>query len=653
MERRQISGAAYAPAQGGKVISNVKQSDIAFVYLPIVRTYLAATCLFYSILTPALLFCRNGPGLPFLAGGATAAALGAIGFLRCRRAPDFRALETWGLIANLAIIANIWIAIDLTFDPAKLVYFIVAAMIFASVGVSLRQILFSVAATLGVMACQIICKGHGHGFFLEFVGLGAAVASIGAWWLIRQALLQVIASRRSAREQQEKAERLEKQAWRQADADSMTGLPNRARLFHELDRRMNGLKQGGQAFLLAIVTLDGLNHTNDAIGNCPGAGIFKQVASNLQLAAGGENFCAHMGEDAFAVVSDVPETVADPESFGLRLRSALSGEYHFDPDKVKLSAWAGHYVCSNPNLTTTSVVERAEFALSIAKDRPAGAGDVFPPRVAEEMENWFDIERALRASDIDREFSVRFQPQIDLSSGETTGFEALARWNSPLLGETPPSLFIRIAETTGFISRLTPALLEKALDHAKAWPQAIPVSFNLSALDLVSTTTIDRVCEVVRRSGIAPGRIEFEITETALMHDFALARGNLRTLAECGHPIALDDFGVGYSNFSYLKQLPITKLKVDKSFLDGLGEDPAALKLVRAMIELAESLGMACVFEGVETQEEAQSLASVGGRVIQGYLVGEPMDPEAVAGFLQVFGQGDARDAKIPAPGNA
>nr|WP_258571268.1 EAL domain-containing protein [Flavimaribacter sediminis] len=502
------------------------------------------------------------------------------------------------------------------------------------------------------MAYQIVCNGHGLGFFLEYVGLGAAVASIGVWWLTRQALLQVIATRSTARQQQEKAERLEKEARLQADADTMTGLPNRARLFHELDKRMNGLKQGGQAFLLAILALDGLDLKDDGIGHRSGAGLFKQVASNLQLAAGGQNFCARMGQGAFAVISDDPETVADPESFALRLRTALSGEYHLDPDTVNLSASSGHYVCSIPNLTTTAVVERAEFALSMAKDRPGGEGDA-STGIAEERENWFALERALRASDIGREFSVRFQPQVDLSSGEATGFEALARWNSPTLGETPPSVFIRIAETSGFISKLSPALLEKALAHAKAWPEALPVSFNLSALDLVSTTTIDRICEVVERSGVAPGRIEFEITETALMHDFRLARGNLRRFAECGHPVALDDFGVGYSNFSYLKQLPITKLKVDKSFLDGLGEDPAALKLVRAMIELAESLGMACVFEGVETQEEAQSLASVGGSIIQGYLVGEPMDPEAVAGFLQDFGQGDARHVKILGPGSA
>ncbi|MBW8636236.1 EAL domain-containing protein [Hoeflea sp. WL0058] len=602
---------------------------------------MAASAIYYAIMTLAHLAYRGGVALAFLGlASATASVLAGFGYWHCRKIRDFSALETWGFVTNLLIVVNVWITVELAFDPYKLVYFIVMTMIFAAVGISLRQILLSIAIALGAMAFQIFQKHQDQTFVLAFMAFGVAFASIGLWWIFRRAMLQVIASRRTAQDQQQKAEELERVARRQANTDGLTGLPNRLRLLRELDESLDRLSAHRDPFALVILNLDGFKNINDNFGHMTGASLIEQVASKLETAAGKDTFCSRMGGDEFAIISFDKAIIGEPDRFAAQLKRSLAGRYELGAYSVSLSLSGGFLLCADPSMTAAGVIERAEFALAYAKKNLRGEVVVFTEQIAHEMENLFNIDQALRTCNLDEEFSIVFQPQHNLTTGRTLGFEALARWNSPSVGAVTPDLFFRVAETSGMLGKLTPVLLRKALAGARWWPEDLTVSFNLSTQDILSTATIDRIGDVVAQSEIPPERVEFEITETALLHEFSLARDNLNRLAGLGHRIALDDFGVGYSNFNYLKRLPITKLKLDRSFLEDVGERPEATEVIHAMIKLAEILGLEAVVEGVETEAQACAIASVGGNVIQGYFISRPIEPEQTKRFLAEPRQG-------------
>jgi len=215
----------------------------------------------------------------------------------------------------------------------------------------------------------------------------------------------------------------------------------------------------------------------------------------------------------------------------------------------------------------------------------------------------------------------------------TVGFEALARWTSPDLGSVRPDYFIRLAEAAGLINRITIVLLEKTLKEARLWPHDLYVSFNLSGHDLMNNDAIDAIIAVVDNSGIDSRRVEFEITETALMSDFAQARASIDRLAALGCRIALDDFGSGYSSFSYMHNLPVNKIKIDRAFVVEMLKGDVARKIVGTILDLAANLGMECVVEGVETEAEVAVLRKMNGRYIQGYLFGRPMPASEISGF--------------------
>ena len=245
------------------------------------------------------------------------------------------------------------------------------------------------------------------------------------------------------------------------------------------------------------------------------------------------------------------------------------------------------------------------------------------------------ITHQLREADLEAELTLAFQPIVDCTTNQTAGFEALARWKSPVLGQIAPDLFIRSAEQMGIVSRITFILLEKAIGTAAGWREDVCLSFNLSAYDLCSHNAISRILEIVERSGFAPDRLTFEITETAVMQDFDRAISSLGRLRAAGISIALDDFGSGYSSLSYLRKLPIDCLKIDRSFVQDIGRDPAGHHVVETIVRLCRSLDLACVVEGVETQAQLDLLRQMGCTRIQGYYFSRPMGAIEAAAFLR------------------
>ena len=329
-----------------------------------------------------------------------------------------------------------------------------------------------------------------------------------------------------------------------------------------------------------------------------------------------------------------PKTAQAILSLGHKIEARLSEPYDLGDYTCKGSGSVGLLICDDPELAAHDLMERADHALYFAKRALQGRAVLFNAALEREMTTSSQVDKALRKADYDREFSVVFQPQYDLLKSRITGFEALARWDSPELGRVTPDVFIPAAERAGLIRPLTRTLLSKALDTMLDWPDETSLSFNLSTHDLMSPNAIEAILTTVRDSGIPAKRIEFEITETAMMSDFNQARRAIDQINRAGHSVALDDFGIGYSSLQYLQQLPVSKLKIDHSFVSSILEDTSSYKIVRTLLSLSRTLDLGCVIEGVETEAQLHILRTMGARHIQGYLIGQPMPADQVAPAL-------------------
>ncbi|WP_283207465.1 EAL domain-containing protein [Methylobacterium oxalidis] len=247
------------------------------------------------------------------------------------------------------------------------------------------------------------------------------------------------------------------------------------------------------------------------------------------------------------------------------------------------------------------------------------------------------VEQALRQADLGAELTVLMQPLVDVVRNRVVAFEALARWYSPNLGAVPPSEFIAVAEAADLMQPITEVLLAKALAPVRDWPEEIGLSFNLSARDLVSPNLVGRTARIIAESGVAPSRVTFEVTETALIGDFGQAKASLDGLKLVGCRIALDDFGTGFSSLSYVHRLPLDRLKIDRSFTSELETVPVCRDIVGTVVLMSRNLGLACVAEGVESAGQAAVLRALGCETMQGYHFHAPMRIERVPAFLERF----------------
>nr|WP_244424796.1 EAL domain-containing protein [Methylobacterium nodulans] len=234
------------------------------------------------------------------------------------------------------------------------------------------------------------------------------------------------------------------------------------------------------------------------------------------------------------------------------------------------------------------------------------------------------LEAALQAAAWPAEFDLHYQPIVDLASNTVVLVEGLARWTSPRLGPVPPSRFVPVAERCGLIHGLTLLLLDKALTDIRELPPEIGLSFNLSSHDLTSSDAVSEIIAAIRRSGVAPGRLTFELTETALLADLDAASRSISLLRSLGVRVALDDFGTGYSSLGYVHRLGLDKIKIDRSFVANV-DTPIGEGIVKTILHLCENLGLECIAEGVETAEQRASLQAFGCRLIQGDLIGKPV----------------------------
>ena len=436
----------------------------------------------------------------------------------------------------------------------------------------------------------------------------------------------------------DEAERLSIENSRLAHIDGLTQLANRRRFLAELEARLSPSHGNAKRLIVGILDLDGFKPINDAYGHTTGDRLLIEAGRRLNSLAADNVFAARLGGDEFGIIIDAPADYPGIHAAGKRVCNLLKEPYILPGVTARVTASLGICLYKGGREMAEQLFERADYALHYAKQNLRGEPVVFSDRHESEIRELGRVDLALRKADLMRELTVAYQPIVNLETGRTVSFEALARWDSPELGAVGPAIFIQAAERSGMIVRVTQVLLEKALATTGLWPDDLRVSFNLSARDIASMDTVREIIAIIEQSGVAPSRIDFELTETALVCDFDQARQALLALKALGCRTALDDFGTGHSSLSVVRQLPLDRLKVDASFVADIETHEASRDIVQAVLDLCRSLRLQCVVEGVETPEQASIIRQMGATLAQGYLYARPMAPDAIAAHLSEQG---------------
>jgi diguanylate cyclase (GGDEF)-like protein len=433
---------------------------------------------------------------------------------------------------------------------------------------------------------------------------------------------------------QAETQRLSDENARLANVDDLTGLPNRRQFFTLLEQTIATCGNTGSCFVLGVMDIDGFKAINDAFGHAIGDAVLIEAGRRLESTTQEHVFVARMGGDEYGLIIQRDCSDEDLPKLGAKLCKALNAPHIIHGMTTHISGSIG--LCQFPEAATdpTALYECADRALYQAKLYRRGQSAIFTKALETEVRKHGRIEQALRHANLAEELSVAFQVIMDLEKDEPCAFEALARWNSPELGMVSPAEFIPIAERSGLISDITQLLLVKSLQTIRTWPQNIGLSFNLSMQDLASPEQIACLVCCVETSGIAPERITFEITETAVMRDFVGSQHSLLTLKALGTRIALDDFGTGYSSLSYVHRLPLDKLKIDRSFISNFSDVISSTAVLKSILELCRNLSLQCIVEGVETNEQARFLRQIDCRYAQGHYFGQPMFEDECITFL-------------------
>jgi diguanylate cyclase (GGDEF)-like protein len=410
-----------------------------------------------------------------------------------------------------------------------------------------------------------------------------------------------------------------------ADTDSLTGLANRRAFLAELAARLQA--PAAPAFALALLDLDGFKPINDTFGHAAGDAVLIEVAARLRREVGAGTMAARIGGDEFGLILPQADEAALAEK-GERLCATLGMPYRIEGREFRISTSAGLALLPGASCGVTDALSRADAALYTAKQKGRGYAALFTPAIARANQRRIAIERALMDPGICDIISLSYQPIFDLRTGALRAFEALARWTDKALGPVAPSEFIPIAEQINVIEGLSDALLARAAAEAASWPVAVRLSFNLSAVQLCSPRSARRLMAIVRGQGLDPSRLQIEVTETAMLADFATARLNLERLRAAGARILLDDFGSGFASISYLREMIFDAIKIDGSLIRGAPESGGAVRLLKGVLDLCASLRVPCVGEHIETPGQLALLRALGCRDGQGFALSAPLAAE-------------------------
>ena len=404
--------------------------------------------------------------------------------------------------------------------------------------------------------------------------------------------------------------------------DSLTGMPNRLSFWQRLQEVVNQVRPYNGSAVVMLFDLDNFKDVNDTQGHDAGDKLLQDLASRLSFFRKTSETLYRLGGDEFALVShDLTEEMALERA--KVIREKISQPYQIYDSLIQIGACIG-IVISDGESRTDYLYKCADLALYEAKKEGSGNVQVFRPGLLQRQQENKSFEDDLMQALNKGEFRVYYQPIADTMNGELYGYEALVRWFHPLRGSVPPTEFIPVAEKIGLINQLGEWVLRTACEAAASWSSPLKVSVNVSPVQLMNNSLTDTVVTILRTTGLDPYRLDLEITESDVFNENTRSLEILSQLRELGVQISIDDFGTGYSSLSRLSYFPFDKIKIDRSFVINIPDQKDDLDIVRLIISMGKSLHMRIVAEGVETEEQLQSLRKLGCDLVQGYLIGKP-----------------------------
>jgi diguanylate cyclase (GGDEF)-like protein/PAS domain S-box-containing protein len=426
-----------------------------------------------------------------------------------------------------------------------------------------------------------------------------------------------------------------------AHHDALTDLPNRSAFTEHLARTIEIARRGGESFAVLSLDLDRFKEVNDVFGHAVGDDLLRELSRMLRELAG-DAFLARLGGDEFILITPNGDQPAIAEAIARVLLDAVATDLEINGQHLRVGISIGVAIFPDDGADATTLLNNADAALYRAKTAGRGKTRFFEVEMDNRLRERRAIQHELSSAIARNELRLHYQPLAKID-GEVIGFEALVRWHNPLRGMVSPATFIPVAEESGLIMQIGEWILREACREAAGWLHPLQIAVNLSPIQFRHGDLPGLVHSVLLETGLAPRRLELEITEGVLVEDFDRGLSILRRLKALGVRIAMDDFGTGYSSLSYLQSFPFDKIKIDQSFITNVKSNPQSAAIVRAVIGLAHGLNLPVLAEGVETKAQLDFLTAESCNEVQGYLMGRP---HPISEYSELIGCNDATEAK-------
>jgi diguanylate cyclase (GGDEF)-like protein len=419
-----------------------------------------------------------------------------------------------------------------------------------------------------------------------------------------------------------------------AHHDALTGLGNRLLFDKQLSEAVLHRKRHGGDLAVLLIDLDGFKTINDTLGHGTGDSVLKHLASRLRKTIRESDKIGRLGGDEFVIVQFGDTQPEEATALAARLLEVIKTPFSIDNQNLVIGASIGIAIAGGDYQDADQLLRAADLAMYRAKADGRGRFRFFEPDFDRQVQERRDLEVALRAA-VDRDaLDILYQPLVNLQTNRISGFEALSRWEDPQRGFVPPSTFIPLAEEVGLIDIIGERVLKRACAEAASWPDQITVAVNLSPAQFQSGYLLAAVKDALAASGLAPSRLELEITESVFLQDNESNLVLLGHLGDLGVKISMDDFGTGYSSLGYLRSFPFDKIKIDRSFICDLATSQSSVAIVQAVCSLARSFGASTTAEGVETDAQLMRIRAEGCTEVQGHIFSRPLPAREIPALL-------------------